>query len=161
MGTIIKLVRDRNIVEFDQGSFDAWCVYLTRHDQVRYAPRDHEYFSFLSNMAATHGKEKVYDDFVKIYAPTTSKIDKNILDLITTVSDDYAEYAEEMDIWLSVMYGGMVAEENKAFAILKKRVKRLGVYQVLYQGLAPGNAANFSKGKKWRELDAIMKPLGF
>jgi hypothetical protein len=34
------------------------------------------------------------------------------------------------------------------------------MYQVLMEGLAPEEAANFSKNRPWRELDAIMSPLG-
>ena len=56
---------------------------------------------------------------------------------------------------------GMIAEENKVNMILKKRIKRLGVYQVLMDNFPPSEAANFSKGKGWRELDSIMKAKGF
>lgn len=55
----------------------------------------------------------------------------------------------------------MIAEENKLNAILKKRIKRLGMYQVLVQNYPPSVAANYSKGKKWRELDALMVHYGF
>ena len=33
--------------------------------------------------------------------------------------------------------------------------------QVLQLGISAKIAAKFSNGKKWRELDAIMKDLGF
>jgi hypothetical protein len=55
----------------------------------------------------------------------------------------------------------MIAEENKKNAILKKRIKRLGIYQVLIEGMKPEVAAVFSKGKKWRELDKTMLERGF
>ncbi len=55
----------------------------------------------------------------------------------------------------------MIEEENKQFAILKKRIKRLGMHQILIDNLDPEVAANFSKGKKWRELDNLMKLRGF
>jgi hypothetical protein len=55
----------------------------------------------------------------------------------------------------------MVAEENKEHAILKKRIKRLGLYQVLVENMEPEQAAIFSKGKKWTELDKLMKEKGF
>ena len=84
-----------------------------------------------------------------------------MLNLITRLSDDYGTAAEEMDIWFSIIYAGMIAEENKANAILKKRIKRLGMHQVLIEGLDPNLAANFSKGKKWKELDALMRERGF
>jgi hypothetical protein len=63
--------------------------------------------------------------------------------------------------WFTVIYAGMVAEENKKFAVLKKRIKRLGMYQMLVENQDPKIAANFSKGKKWPELDLIMKSKGF
>lgn len=103
----------------------------------------------------------MYDDFVKIYTPTTSVTNSNALNLITEISDTYENDVVEMDVWLTVIYGGMIAEENKANAVLKKRIKRLGMYQVLIQGMEPSIAAHFSKGKKWRELDALMKENGF
>lgn len=161
MSTIIKNVQGKNIVEFDNGSFDAWCVYLTRQKQPKYAPHDTEYFNFFLQLAGKHGKQKVYNDFVAIYNLTKKSIDEQVLLLITNIANTYGEDAENVDIWFTVIYGGMIAEENKEFAILKKRVKRLGMHQVLLNGIAPYQAANFSKGKKWRELDAIMSPLGF
>ena len=66
-----------------------------------------------------------------------------------------------MEIWLNVLYAGMIAEENKKNAILKKRIKRLGMYQVLIEQMPPEQAAVFSKGKKWKELDQLMATKGF
>jgi hypothetical protein len=83
------------------------------------------------------------------------------LNLTGTLAAKYGEDAEEIEIWLTVIYAGMIAEENKAHAVLGKRIKRLGMYQVLIEKLSPDYAANFSKGKKWRELDAVMKGKGF
>lgn len=161
MPTLIKNVRNRNRLEFDSGSFDSWCVYLTRPQQLRYAPRDTEYFSKLKFFGHSHTPQKIYNDFVTFYTPTNRNIDLKILNLITRLADDYGTDAEEMDIWFSVIYAGMVAEENKANTILKKRIKRLAMYQVLIEGLDPDLAANFSKGKKWKELNALMQERGF
>jgi hypothetical protein len=66
-----------------------------------------------------------------------------------------------IDIWFTVIYAGMVAEENKKNAKLKKRIKRLGMFQVLIEKKSAEYAANFSKGKKWKELDTIMLSAGF
>ena len=62
---------------------------------------------------------------------------------------------------MAVLYSGMIAEENKNKAILKKRVKHLGMYQVLILGIPAKEAAKFSYGKSWRELDSIMREYGF
>jgi ribosomal protein S17E len=155
------MVRGKNLVEFDQGSFDEWCVFLTRPGTSQYAPKDTEYFTLLKNKGNRFGHAKIYNDFISYYNQTTKDIDNTILDLITTLSNDYEEEAEEIDIWFTVIYAGMIAEENKANAILKKRIKRLGMHQVLLENYDPELAANFSKGKKWQELDRIMKGKGF
>jgi hypothetical protein len=161
MPILIKSVRNRNIVEFDLGSFDNWCVYLRRPGQMRYAPRDTEYFSKLKDFGNIHTSQKIYDDFVRFYTHTDKTINPEILDLITKLSDTYGTDTEEMDIWFTVIYAGMIAEENKQFAILKKRIKRLGMHQVLLEGMDPTLAANYSKEKKWRDLDVVMKARGF
>lgn len=161
MATIIKNVRNRNTIEFDTGLFDAWCVYLTRTGHQRYAPRDNEYFSKLKQLGNFHGHQRIYNDFVSYYTLTNKNVDTNILNLITELTNNYGRDAEEMDIWFSVIYAGMVAEENKANAILKKRIKRLGMHQVLIEGLDANYADSFSKGKKWRELDTLMRQKGF
>jgi hypothetical protein len=35
------------------------------------------------------------------------------------------------------------------------------MHQVLIEGILPEKAAVFSKGKKWKELDEIMRLKGF
>ena len=55
----------------------------------------------------------------------------------------------------------MFAEENKAQAKLKKRIKRLGAHQVLIEGRPPEVAAEFSKGRPWQELDEECRRRGF
>lgn len=81
--------------------------------------------------------------------------------MIDVIAKEYTEDEQEINIWFTVIYEGMIAEENKANAILKKRIKRLGIHQVLVQHLTPAYAAKFSKGKKWKKLDLIMKANGF
>ena len=73
MPTLIKTVRDRNIIEFDNGRFDNWCVFLTRPGQARYAPMDKEYFLRLRTLGNVHGHQKIYNDFVLVYTPTNGK----------------------------------------------------------------------------------------
>lgn len=161
MSRSIKNVRGKNLVEFDNGIFDEWCVFLTRPGKPRYTPRDTEYFTVLKNIGAIYGHAKIYNDFISFYTATTKRLDNKTLDLITTLSDDYETHVEEIDIWFTVIYAGMIAEENKANAILKKRIKRLGMHQVLLENHDPELAANFSKGKKWKDLDKLMKEKGF
>lgn len=115
----------------------------------------------LKDLASTHGSEKIYSDFVQVYDLTTSTIDSSVLNLISSISLSYGDDSEEIDIWFTVLYAGMIAEENKKYAKLKKRIKRLGMHQVLIEGQLPEYAAGFSRGKKWTELDALMQTKGF
>jgi hypothetical protein len=158
---LIKNVRERILVEFDKGSFDDWCVFITRPGKIRYAPTDIEYFTILKSFGHNYSNKKIYDDFIKFYSITNKEIDKKVTGLITLIADSYKTDAEEIDLWFTVIYGGMVAEENKEFAVLKKRIKRLGMHQILIENKDAEFAANFSKGKKWKELDEVMKKRGF
>lgn len=161
MSTLINMVRDVHRVEFDKGAIDEWCVYLQRKGANRNAPRDTEYFTRLLQLSATHGSKKIYDDFVRIYTPTNKEINPMVIDMISVIADSYKQDAEEMEIWLTVIYGGMIAEENKSGAVLKKRIKRLGMHQLLLENFSPEAAANFSRGKKFAELDPLMRSKGF
>jgi len=161
MATLVKTISDGSIIEFDIGSFDEWCVYLIPKGEIKFAPKDVQYFRALRDFGKKYTGKKIYNDFVTIYDATTSAINKEVLDKITEIASIYGDDKIIMDIWFTVIYAGMVAEENKKNAILKKRVKRLGMYQVLIENQSPDFAANFSKGKKWRELDALMKKYGF
>lgn len=148
-------------LEFDQGSFDNWCVYVVRPNGQRFAPTDVHYFSRLKKLAKIHGNQKIYDDFTIIFNRVSKNVNSEIFDLIAILSRSYGNNQLEMEIWLNVLYAGMVAEENKENARLGKRIKRLGIHQVLLEEIAPEEAAVFSKGKKWRELDKLMNEKGF
>ncbi len=161
MPTLVKVIRNIHLVEFDRGRFDHWCVYLKRDNRNRYAPRDSEYFLILQQLAAKHGHQKMYDDFVIICETVNTQILPKTLDLITQISETYFGDAIEIDIWFTVLYAGMIAEENKENMVLRKRIKRLGMYQVLIEKMQPDMAAKFSFGKKYAELNALMKERGF
>jgi hypothetical protein len=60
-----------------------------------------------------------------------------------------------------ILYAGMIAEEQKDKKILGKRIKRLGVHQVLVELVDPKIAANYSRGKRWSDLDIECKQRGF
>lgn len=148
-------------IEFDSGCFDCWCVFVTTPGNARFAPTDIQYFTRLKVLSEKYGPQKIYDDFVVIFNRTTKNVDFKVFELIAVLSRFYNTDAVEMELWLNVIYAGMIAEENKENAILKKRIKRLGIHQVLIDGISPEKAAVFSKGKKWKELDEIMKIRGF
>lgn len=158
----IKILRNNRKVIFGTGTFDDWCVYVVEKDGAKKAPHDVTYFSELLDISQHYGNNKVYQDFVSIYNLTTERIDQQAINLIDRIVQSYQiQHQMILEQWFTVIYAGMVAEENKAHAVLKKRIKRLGMYQVLILGITPTDAANFAKNKKWRGIDAIMKTYGF
>jgi hypothetical protein len=162
MATVVKHLQNNRKVIFDTGRFDNWCVYVVESNGDKKAPFDETYFSDLYNISQKYLRNKVYDDFVRIYEKTTKSIDPSVLVLINEIVSTYAEEDEIIvEQWFTVIYAGMIAEENKQNTILKKRVKRLGLHQVLILNMPAKDAAKFSYSKKWRELDSIMKSLEF
>ena len=152
MPTLIKVFPDNSILEFDEGSFDSWCVYCKPLNLPRYAPKDADYFSDLVRMGLRHGFESVYNDFTAIFERTTKTLDPTLLNDITQSSIKYAPDDLVMNKLLSLLYAGMVAEENKENTRLGKKVKRLGVHQVLIDRMKPEDAAAFSKGMTWQQV---------
>ncbi len=161
MPRLIKQFQDGSVLEYDSGSFDDWCVFLTRPDVKRYAPRDTQYFARFAQLGQTHGVKQIYTDFCSMYEITGKNLTPDGHALIERVTAHYGADALEMQILFTVVYAGMVAEENKAFTRLGKRVKRLGLHQVLCEGMPPHIAANFSRGRPWRELAALCEARGF
>ncbi|RHJ78127.1 hypothetical protein [Parabacteroides sp. AM08-6] len=161
MGKIITTFSDGSKLEYDKGAFDEWCVYLTRPNVTRYAPKDFQYFQRLANYGAKYGFDILYNDYVEIYNLTTKEIEETVLEKIKEITNKYGEDALNVAIDFTIIYMGMIAEENKKGTKLGKRIKRLGIYQVLKEQMHYNKAANFSKGKKWRELNDICLSKGF
>jgi len=149
------------VVFFGRGKFDDWCVFLRSPEGKTVAPRDKEYFRKLKIIGNRFGQQKLYDDFVSVYAPTGKIVDPLILRRIKRLSLKYGELTDEVEQWLTVIYYGMVAEENKEHAVLKKRIKRLGIHQILIEDNSPEQAATFSRGKSANKLDKLMLEKGF
>jgi hypothetical protein len=156
----IKNFADGSRIEFDAGKFDGWCVYVTRAGRERHAPRDSDYFAELKQL---HGRfPGAHDDFVEIFSRTTKELDATVLARITELGMQYpAELRVDVDVLLTTFYAAMLAEENREHAPLGKRIKRLGVHQVLIEGMPIEEAVNFSRGQPWRELEKHCIERGF
>ena len=157
---IIETFDDKTEVFFDQGKFDDWCVYLTDTNGGRKPPLDTDYFSFFQDIALGYGRGIVYGHFKEIFELTTESIEPNTLERIRQISLSYKEDVR-LDVHKNfvVIYAGMIAEENKEHAILKKKIKRIGFYQAVVSEMPANDAANFSKGKGWRELLDLYKRM--
>lgn len=152
---------DGSILEYGQGAFDDWCIFLTSPDMPRIAPRDIDYFGQMVELAKKYTSQKLYRDFVEIYERTNLEIDTWVLNLISLIAEAYNEDKTKVEILFTIIYMGMIAEENKENTRLGKRIKRLGIHQILRENMPPREAANFSKGKNWREILRECERRGF
>lgn len=162
MGKLIKRFSDGSFLEYDLGSFDAWCVFLARPGMERKPPRDEEYFGEMLQLAKKYGADMLYEDFLKVYENTEKWLDEKVLRAITRLAErQYGPDKLTVDILFSTLYAGMLAEENKENTKLGKRIKRLGVHSILKEGKSATEAANLMKGMKWFQIDQMCKARGF
>ena len=162
-------IRDRELtlskakVVFQKGSFDDYCVYVI-NSSTKVAPLDLDYFKFMKYLAGKVGKETVYNYFVDIYDKTSKVVVSEVLDLIVKQTKSLCVSERDAMIYegyMTVIYFAMVAEENKAHTKLGKRIKRLGMYELIMLDKPAHIAANSSRGVRWRDLDKKMVEYGF
>ncbi len=156
---LISELADGTKLVFSEGRFDAWCIYHLVGNTA-HAIKDVEIFKLLEK----HNKElerfTLYRDFLFIFNAVTKLLNYDLIEWINAASKKHDNF-EEVELVLTFLYAGMIAEENKKNAILKKYIKRLGVHQVLIERLPADVAASYSKNKKWRELKLECEARGF
>lgn len=159
---IVKRFEDGSYLEYAKGSFDGWCVYMVdpnRH--FRQPPRDTHYFDFLLKQSVVFGADRIYRDFVSIYEQTGRAVSSQVLGYIDVVAEAYGDMRLLFSQIYTILYMGMVAEEQKAGTRLGKRIKRLGVHKLLVEKVPVAEAANFMRGMRWREIDELCRFRGF
>lgn len=158
---LLRSFSNGSTLAFGPGRFDDWCVYVTQPGQQPDPPRDSVYFAQIKALAAQHGPQVLYTDFLAIYYRTTADVSPVVFELCYWLSRAYRDDALEADLLLSILYAGMIAEENKSRARLKKRVKRLGLHQLLLEDFTAEAAATFSRGKRWQDINRACVERGF
>ena len=144
---------------FDEGNIDEWCVYCVKPNNRTWFAYDSEYFTFIKRMSKRYGSEKVYDDFVYLYDTVGFDYDFDTgKSVCEEISGHYGGCSEHFWCWLWMT---MVAEERKENAILGKRIKRLGIYNLLFDGYKMRHVIQYMRGMKWTELDELMIERGF
>ena len=158
---LIRIFSNGQSLEFDSGGFDNWCTYVRNPDGTRNPPRDVDYFSDLAKLGNIHGHQRIFLDIKKIYVLTGKEIDEKVLNYVSLVSEEYPEDCNSVEILFSILYAAFIAEENKARTKLGKRIKLLGIYQILIEGVSPEIAANFSRGMPWQNISKLCEERGF
>lgn len=152
---------DGSKLVYDQGSFDSFCVYHVPLRGPRKPPRDVVYFGHLVGLGARHGNDHIYREFCRIYSVTTAEFNPAIAADILARAKLYGQDEAVFAFCFGCIYLAMIAEANKAGTRLGKRIKRLGVHQMLCEGLPVDVAANFSRGQRWDVLDQLCRSKGF
>ena len=161
MPTRIIDFSDGSYLEFDSGRFDKYCVYICQPDGTRKAPLDSDYFKDLVTLAERHGREIIWNDFLKIYEMTSIELDSIVNSYI---SKALAKYEPDQDLAKQafyVLYAGMIAENNKEFTKLGKRIKRLGVHSLLVENQTIEYSVSFMKELSWIAIDTMCIVRGF
>ena len=157
----IKTFHDGSHLDYGRGGFDDWCVYYTDRYGTWHAPLDKEYFKDLKDLGEKYGNERIYGDFLKVYERTGTEVNPAVLNMIDSIASAYGRSSLKFNVDLTTLYMGMIAENNKDRAILKKKIKRLGVHCVLMEGMDYIKAASFMRGTYWRVLDRMCRERGF
>lgn len=152
---------DGSRLEFDRGNFDEWCVWEVHPDGRRYAPRDVDYFGTLLTLAEQVGHSQVYSDFVAVYEVAGENVTPLGQRIANSCSLKYQEFSGLAEKTFMVLLMSMIAENQKRNTRLGKRIKRLGVYELLFKSKNVAYSANFMKGMKWQQIDALCRELGF
>lgn len=141
-----------------KGRFDAWMLDCKGVEYLSRFPRDEEIFELVISLAKQYGPANLLGEFNWIFWMTDSILSSTTLRYIESRGKIYGQ---KFEIVFTFLYLSMVAEENKTHAPLGKRMKMLGIYQVLIEGADPFYASQFSKGKKVQELNEEMRKRGF
>jgi hypothetical protein len=150
-------------ISFGPGKFDEWLIYFVSHSNVTYFPKDVEYFSTLDSVGQVYGHMNLYRDFLTLYnwIGTEEVAKPEIIEWICAMAGGYGKYRNRIINVFAILYAGMVAEEKKEHKVLGKKIKRLGIYQVLIDREQPAFAANFSRGMKAAQLKVECEKRGF
>lgn len=161
MGTRIATFEDGTHLEFDRGRFDDYCVFLVAPDGSKYAPTDSFYFQTLVDCISITNSGVVWECFLEVYESTGDDIDPKVIKLINGQAINYGHLYLDYKKSMSMVYAGMIAENRKRFTRLGKRIKRLGLEVLIHEGGSVKYAANFMRGKTWREIDSMCTDRGF
>ncbi|WP_143461371.1 DUF7004 family protein [Levilactobacillus enshiensis] len=173
----VQRYADNSYYTFSTGTKDNW--HLMYHDtKGGHELYDKDYLSRIKTISHYYGHEHVYTSFVIVF-DLVSKNAKETngrpvpsqeqLDQIKKIAQSYSDDPQQIIMLhklFDCFYMTMISEwyyktTRGQPSKLKHRIKRLGVYQVIHEGMSPEAAANYSKHKSARDLDQEMKKHGF
>lgn len=130
--------------------------------QEKSARKSSEYTETLKEfhrVAAKYSADRIYLDFVKIYDATGFDFNPETMKMIAGISRFYGNDAGTMNYLFTFHYFAMLSEQTGREPRLGKRIRRLVVYQALFNKDA--TPITYSPPRKWWLLDAQCRQLGF
>lgn len=158
---LIKQFSDGSYYCYDTGRFDNWCVYSVEDGSQRKPLSDKNYFQDVYDLGEIYGEDDIYNIFVEVYKRTTKDLLPEVLEYIATESEKYPEDQLVFEKTFVALYATMVAEENKEFTKLGKRIKWRGIHGMFYGGLSPLEAATRDYGVPWIKIAEECVKFGF
>lgn len=129
---------------YDDGEYDGWRVSFYDNDKFVWSPTDEELFSELLSFGQEHN-----DLFYAILAVADQIGPRTDFAQVRIETIDGTLKEEKMYSALAAM---MIAEERKKSTQLGKKVKLLGLFQLLLEGFTPYKAAHWSRGRSTEEI---------
>jgi len=150
---VLKEFSDGQKLVFDTGKVDDYRVtYMDGSGRPMLSPTDEFFFKF----ALSLGRNKSVWGIIQFIADQIdSRTEFSQIDIPTLHGTEW-----ELKMF-SAYAAAVIAEERKRWSKLGKRVKLLGYYQVLILGYTPIEAANWSRGRGWREISLECSKYGF
>ncbi|KMQ69794.1 hypothetical protein ACM39_01730 [Chryseobacterium sp. FH2] len=155
----IKVFSNGGKLFYSEGNFDKWCVYYESGEKPMFPPTDKYYFKYLLRSSRMYST--IYDDLFSVFNQTTDRVEEEVLQNIVILSQKYGAYAIQFEILFTVIYCAMISEEKKEHTRLGKRIKMLGIHQLLKENFSVDEAADFSRNKSWKVLAAECNKYGF
>ena len=152
---LIKKFSNGFMLAYDSGRFDDWCVYLYGKSRFRKPLTDKDYCGIILKAQESYPNYSVYSDFKSIYDKTEKVVDSNVLDYIDCISEKYVDMQDVVNVAFTAIYATMIAEQNKAYTKLGKRIKLLGVYTLLIQKQSLDYSMNFMRGMSYIEIENL------
>jgi len=147
------------------GTKDAWYVWYESPHLTRIT-KDFEMLTLLKKLDDMYNQH-IYDDVKQIFDAIPAKgsgdtlPEEDVHASIIQMATNYGKNEKLVVVLLAYVYWAMIAEENKENTRLGKRVKMLGIHNVLKDGMSPKDAAKCTFGKSNGYIVNECKKRGF
>lgn len=163
VSTHLKIVEAKGCTKFKAKFLDGYTDVVYDFS----APLDVDYFSHIRVLSNEFGKDEVWSAFMALYdsIPQRRSImpSRQSVGTVYRICNKFDDKNESIRETFDILTLAMIAENNREYpyrAILGKKVKALGIHQCIYSDMTLSSIENFSRGMKWRDLDAHCKNCG-